>query len=264
MDKLPKITIATVVYNGIKEIENTIQSVINQYYPSLEYIIIDGNSSDGTIEVIKKYDNRISYWLSEPDQGIYYAMNKAIEKSTGEWILFMNCGDYFYSQRAISNIFHETSNYDDFAVVYGDAEFRLKKFSYIVEASDSDSNRFMPFSHQAAFTRTDLAKQEMFDTSYRISADSEFFLRLIRKGYIFKHVSSIVCSYDAYIGLSVSNETARATELVDMQIKHGASYTDYYDSFIKDAKRKEKLRKLLPSFIWHYLRLRKIKKQYKL
>lgn len=264
MNKLPKITIATVVFNGIKEIENTIQSVLKQDYSNLEYIVIDGASSDGTVDIIKKYDTQISYWLSETDKGIYDAMNKAINVASGDWILFMNCGDYFYSSTVISEIFHLNANYDDFAVVYGDAMFRFKDKTYLVEAYESAPDRFMPFSHQSAFTKTNLAKDNLFDTSYKITADTEFFLRLTRKGYVFKHLSIVVCSYDSYEGVSVSNESLRAEELVEMQIKHGASYTEYYANFIKEAKKKEKLRKLLPSFIWDYLRLRKIKKQYKL
>lgn len=95
MDCNLKISIITVVYNGISEIEKTIQSVLNQTYPNIEYIIIDGGSTDGTIDIIKKYQGQLAYWVSEPDEGIYYAMNKGIQKATGEWIHFRNCGDYF-------------------------------------------------------------------------------------------------------------------------------------------------------------------------
>ena len=86
----PLISIVTVSYNAVATIEQTILSVINQTYPNIEYIIIDGGSKDGTIDIIRKYADQIAYWVSEPDEGIYDAMNKGIKIATGEWINFMN------------------------------------------------------------------------------------------------------------------------------------------------------------------------------
>ena len=95
MNTPPLITIITVAYNAVKDIENTILSVLNQTYPNIEYIIIDGGSTDGTLDIIKKYEDKISYWVSEPDKGIYDAMNKGTLKATGVWLNFMNAGDTF-------------------------------------------------------------------------------------------------------------------------------------------------------------------------
>lgn len=100
----PLISVITVVFNGEQKIAQTIQSVINQDYENVEYIIIDGGSSDRTIEMIEQYADRIDYWQSERDLGIYDAMNKGINLATGEWLNFMNCGDLFYGYQSLSSV----------------------------------------------------------------------------------------------------------------------------------------------------------------
>jgi len=99
-----KVTIITVTYNAERFIERTIQSIIGQDYPNIEYIVIDGGSDDDTINIIKKHEEYIAYWISEPDGGIYDAMNKGIEVATGEWINFMNAGDTFSHASVLSHI----------------------------------------------------------------------------------------------------------------------------------------------------------------
>lgn len=105
MESNPLITIITVCFNAVNVIERTILSIINQTYPNVEFIIVDGGSKDSTIDVIRKYDNKISKWISEPDKGIYDAMNKGIKLATGEWINFMNAGDCFSDENVLSKIF---------------------------------------------------------------------------------------------------------------------------------------------------------------
>jgi glycosyltransferase involved in cell wall biosynthesis len=118
-DKKPIITVITVARNCEDTIEDTIVNVINQKFRNIEYIIIDGASSDNTLEIIKKYERSIDYWISELDNGIYDAMNKGIDLATGDWINFMNAGDSFYNYNLFSTIFDQFE-YNKFDVIYGD------------------------------------------------------------------------------------------------------------------------------------------------
>lgn len=261
MDKV-KVSVVTVVFNGVSIIENTIKSVINQTYDNLEYIIIDGGSTDGTIDIIKKYEDKITFWLSESDRGIYDAMNKSIDRLSGLWVNFMNAGDYFYSENAVMEIFGQNEDYSSYAAVYGDAEYRLKRFSYIRPAYDCDRDHFMPFSHQAAFVRSDIAKKNKFNMKYRIAADTEFFLRLNREGYNLKHIPVTVCSYDASEGFSMNNEVKHAKEFIAMQIEYGALQdSPYFKTYLRNAYLRQFLRMFIPYKIWQRMREGKILKQ---
>lgn len=127
-----KITVVTVCYNAEKLIEETILSVINQTYSDIEYIIIDGASTDGTMEIVNKYRDRISTIVSEPDKGIYDAMNKGIALATGEWLNFMNAGDVFCSNDVLEHIFSQKFD-NKFSFIYSDNIFKENgKKRYVV------------------------------------------------------------------------------------------------------------------------------------
>lgn len=111
-EKNHKITVVTVCYNAVNEIEKTIRSVLSQTYPDKEYIVIDGGSTDGTVDIIRKYADRIDYWISEPDGGIYEGMTKGIEHATGDYINFMNAGDLFFDNHVLDEVF-AGRNYDE-------------------------------------------------------------------------------------------------------------------------------------------------------
>lgn len=106
----PAITVVTVVFNGAGEIGRTIESTLSQRYPNVEYIVIDGSSSDGTPQIVQRYADRIDVFVSEPDRGVYDAMNKAVSRASGEYLLFMNCGDVFAGPDALANAMALTSS----------------------------------------------------------------------------------------------------------------------------------------------------------
>ena len=174
----PKISIITVCYNAVQIIEETILSVINQTYTNIEYIIIDGGSNDGTVDIINKYNDKISYWVSEPDKGIYDAMNKGIEKATGEWVNFMNAGDSFCSLSVISELNREGA-FDSCDLVYGDVIGKYKIGNRLLKAGNlKNITKTMQFSHQSTFAKCSLMKENLYVLTYRLAADYNFILSL--------------------------------------------------------------------------------------
>ena len=176
----PKITVVTVCYNTVDTIEKTILSIINQTYSNIEYIVIDGNSSDGTVDVIKKYSDRISKWLSEPDKGIYDAMNKGTDLATGEWINFMNAGDLFVNDHVIEDLLSMFEEKHD--VIYGNTIF-INGGNTKIQKAYARENAMPSFCHQSSFISTQLMKRYHYDQSFVIAADTDFFDRIYKKGY---------------------------------------------------------------------------------
>lgn len=190
----PLITIVTVVYNGEKYLEKTILSVIKQTYDNVEYIIIDGGSNDRTQDIIKKYEDKIDYWISEKDNGIYDAMNKAIDISSGKWINFMNAGDCFYDGSVLEKIFCK-EKYNDIGVIYGDHEVIYKeKKKIIISGNVDDLWKGMPFSHQSSFMLLSLHKYYKFNNKNYIGADFENFYKMNAVGINYLRVGMVISS----------------------------------------------------------------------
>jgi glycosyltransferase involved in cell wall biosynthesis len=182
--KSNKITIITVVYNGEKTLEKTIQSVAKQIYQNIEYIIIDGGSNDKTLDIIKKYEKHIDYWISEPDKGIYDAMNKGAKKATGDYIYFLNADDYIHDERVLENINKEIINKKNPDLIYGVV---VKVYSdYNVEVCNDlngAAKGLMP-PHQGSFFKTKVFRElGGFNISYKSSGDFEFYVRYYLGGY---------------------------------------------------------------------------------
>ena len=191
----PLISVVTVTYNAQDTIEETILSVINQDYDNIEYIIIDGNSNDSTVDIIKKYEGHISYWISEPDKGLYDAMNKGIAAAKGEWITFRNSGDLFLERNSLSKLFAEPipSTTD---VLYADC-IHINDEGYKLSQPRplSTYRRAMPINHPATFIRTSLHKEMPFDLQYKISADYNMIYRCIELGKQFEYRPLAIVSF---------------------------------------------------------------------
>jgi glycosyltransferase involved in cell wall biosynthesis len=209
----PKITVVTVTYNAEKYLEETIKSVIEQDYPNIEYIIIDGASTDDTIDIIKQYEEHIDYWISEPDRGIYDAMNKAIDLATGEWINFMNAGDSFCEKETLSKVFN--LNMFEYDLICGDIYYGEKKLHQIAKGLKFRFKGMFCF-HQATFARTDIMKKYKFSTIFDIAADYDFLLKCSVKNYKFKFINVVIANY---IGNGISQVQAVKARIEDLFIQ---------------------------------------------
>jgi glycosyltransferase involved in cell wall biosynthesis len=182
----PKISIITVVYNGGKYLEETIKSVINQTYPNIEYIIIDGGSTNGTVDIIKKYEEHIGYWISEKDEGISDAFNKGVKIANGDYINFQGDGDGFVSDDILEEIFKDIdSNADIFVsarIQRVDIDGNKMFVSKYINEFDVKSLLFrMSLPHQGLFIhKSYFDKYGLFDVNNIFSMDYEHLLRSYR------------------------------------------------------------------------------------
>jgi len=203
---LPLITVITVVYNGAKYLEDTIKSVINQTYPNVEYIIIDGGSTDGTIDIIKKYEDYIDYWVSEPDKGIYDAMNKGISISFGEWLNMLNSGDLYYNSMVIENIYTKEIDTDVYGIVGSwVCDYEGNIFLYLPDPYKMLEKPGWHINHQAFFYRKITHKiLGLYSTDYELTSDHEYFLRLLVNKLKISTHNSILIKFDLNQNLSDS------------------------------------------------------------
>lgn len=194
----PLITVVTVVLNGIHFLEETILSVLNQSYDNVEYIILDGGSTDGTLAIIKKYEKFIDYWVSCIDNGVYDGMNKGIHLATGEWINFMNGGDVFYNVDVLNKFINTVQN-SEATIAYGDHQVRYVngRVKFASAGKVNDLWKGSQFCHQATLTRLSYHKENLFNISNKIVADFEFFYKSWKQGVAFEYVPLVICSFQA-------------------------------------------------------------------
>lgn len=214
-----KISVITVVYNGVKTIEQTIKSVLKQSYKNIEYIIIDGQSSDGTQQIIMQYIESIAYFISEKDAGIYDAMNKGIEHATGDYIIFLNSDDRLMED-SLEQCVRYLSNYVD--VLYGDmyriqedgTENRMKG-----KLEDTEDIIYRGICHQAVLAKAELLNSSHFDISYKIAADYDWLLKTFYGGAKFVY-APIVFGYYSIYGYSAINRDLCLRECFKVAVKY--------------------------------------------
>lgn len=188
-----KISVITICYNCKNDIEETILSVVNQTYPNVEYIVVDGGSYDGTMEIINKYRDKIDILISEPDNGIFDAMNKGIKHSTGIWVNFMNAGDKFYDLATLNDIF---GNYDyfDVSVLYGNT-FNDGSIQNPDKLEVLRHGGIMA-CHQSIFYNRELCGLEFYyKTKHKHYGDIELTTRLYVKKFAFQYIPITVANY---------------------------------------------------------------------
>lgn len=199
-----KITVITVCYNVEKKIECTLRSVLAQKTEDLEYIVIDGNSTDGTMNILNRYmdDKRISIF-SERDFGVYNAMNRGIARASGDYVIFMNAGDVFYDENVLSNIFpylikgEKTIFYGKiYRVNYTRNIDRIKDFSKIASSPlQGFMKREMP-CHQGIIAPIASLRNFYFNEKYKYAADFDWLIRCYKAGYKLKDTQCMICYYD--------------------------------------------------------------------
>lgn len=198
----PLISVVTVCYNAANDIERTMLSVLNQTYKQIEYIIIDGGSTDGTVDIIKKHADKLAYWVSEPDNGIYDAMNKGGIKASGDWLQFLNSGDVLADVFVFEKIFND-NKYQGFGVIYGDIWERRPSGLYLSTPKDLEDFSFdFPIAHPSTFVRTGLFKSHLFDVTYKLAADFELLRKLYYSHISFCYIPIAFVQFDAIEGVS--------------------------------------------------------------
>lgn len=194
----PLISIITVVYNGAKTIENTIISVVRQTYKKIEYIIIDGNSSDSTIEIINKYRPSISFLLSEPDYGIYDAMNKGISLCNGDWVLLLNSDDILFYNDIVEQIsIHLMRTYADIIHANIIVKYPNGKIRRNVPDNESMLVHGMCLNHGSCFIRKSVYNHRVYSLNYKIASDYDFLLWCYLKNYSFEYINKDIILFSA-------------------------------------------------------------------
>ncbi len=267
MNNTPLVTIVTVTYNPKKEdLLKTLKSVLAQDFTDFEYLVQDGGSNNGTMEIVAEYEQALKdkgisvQVVSGKDNGIYDAMNKAVSSATGTWVNFMNAGDCFYAENTLSSLFSQR-DYEGIDIVYGDAVECEYGHYYLFRKGFQEIEKRMPFSHQSAFARRELLLDTPFDLRFPIGADYNFFLWNYKRGKQFKDSGEKICIvskdgvssvnlYDTFaeaIAIKSNNNVPIPTEKEQKKLLRISSVKqfvmDYFPVFIKKAIRSYQIEK---------------------
>lgn len=227
------LSIITINFNNKLGLKRTLISVANQTYNDFEYIVIDGGSTDGSVELIKEYEDKITYWISEPDRGIYHAMNKGIQKANGEYLFFLNSGDVFFDENTVKGFVNASSRED---IVYGNVRIVYSEERKSIEKYP-DKLSFLFFfqsgiCHQCIFIKKNtFYKVGFFDENLLIVSDWKFLLLalfLYRLSY--KHIDFVICDFFAD-GVSFNSENKNIISFEKENV-----LLEYFPLFYEDYK----------------------------
>jgi len=221
-DAKPILSVITIVYNNVSDIERTMLSVLNQTYTGIEYVVVDGLSNDGTLEIIKKYESRIAKLISEKDEGIYDAMNKGLALATGDYVIFMNSGDEFYDADTVATVFAAGEDAD---IYYGETEMINAEGQSLGQRRHKAPKQFtwrsfkfgMSVSHQAIYIKRSLL--EPYDRRYQLSADIDWIIRAAKKAKKIVNVNRYVAKY-LVGGMSKKKHRQSLEERFDIMKRH--------------------------------------------
>lgn len=221
----PKFSVITVTYNAAAVLEDTIQSVITQTYHHVEYIIVDGGSTDGTLDIVAQYRDRIATVVSEPDKGLYDAMNKGMRLATGDYLCFLNAGDSFHEDDTLQSIAHSLTGSALPDVIYGQTELvdseghfvRMRRLSAPEHLDWKSFKQGMLVCHQAFFAKRALA--EPYDLRYRFSADFDWCIRVMKRAHTLHNTHLTLIDY-LEEGMTTRNRRASLRERFRIMVKH--------------------------------------------
>ncbi len=243
------LSIITINYNDAVGLEKTMASVINQTFKDFEYIIIDGSSTDGSVDVIKNFEEKIDYWISEPDSGIYNAMNKGIAKARGKYLLFLNSGDYLYSKTTIFDTIQFLN--DDISFISGNTKM-LSKEPWIKKSPEKMYHSYLyqnSLPHPSTFINHKMfEKYGCYDQSYPIIADwTFFFTAIVINAESYLHIDKTVASFDMNgVSASSSHSVAKNSFISKVHPYAEIESLDYFliSQFINPNKRVKLIAKI--------------------
>ena len=242
----PKISIITVTYNAGAVLEKTLRSVASQKYDNLEYVIVDGASKDDTLSLVERWRDHVDILVSEPDKGLYDAMNKGARLATGDWILYMNADDVFVDEKVVPDVAAFIETHPEAEVVYGDSEQVLEYGIYPVRPKVAYMNHKMAIAHQATFVKADLLRTHPFNLQYRYAADFEQLSSFYLEGHAFVHIDRMIARMEMRSGTTYDNMIASAEELYSIIASRGVDIEAEKRKMIRHKKMVRNFKRLIP------------------
>lgn len=230
---MAKLSVITVTYNAEKTLERTLKSVHEQSYPHVEHIVVDGKSKDATVELIRKYESESLKWMSEPDKGLYDAMNKAVEMSSGDYLCFLNAGDTFFSSETVERIMNSFDAALSPDILYGETAIvdEKEKFLYMRRLSAPEALSWKSFKqgmlvcHQAFIVKRSLF--EPYDLQYSFSSDVDWCIRMMKKTRNIHNTHLTLINY-LNEGMTTANRKASLKERYRIMAKYYGQVSTFF------------------------------------